>query len=366
MDKFRYGSGAGTDWQTATARCAAQLGHGGTLGFVYFTDRVSDHAEDIVAELRRSSGVQDWAGAVGIGVCATGVEYLDQPAVVAMTGDFEPEAYRLFALADAGSAAGADLACGAGQPAFAIVHGDPGTADIEALVGACSSRVESGFLIGGLTSSRRRNVQVAGEVREGGLSGVAFADTVPIATRLTQGCTPIGRRHAITGAQRNVVMTLDGRPALAVLKEDIGEQSSADVARLGGSIFAGLPVAGSDTGDYIVRHLIGIDPANQLIAIGDMVRPGGELLFCRRDRQTARDDMQRMLKSIRRGLYGTPRGGLYYSCLGRGAALFGEASGELALIREALGDVPVVGFFCNGEISHNRLYGYTGVLTLFV
>jgi small ligand-binding sensory domain FIST len=25
-----------------------------------------------------------------------------------------------------------------------------------------------------------------------------------------------------------------------------------------------------------------------------------------------------------------------------------------------------VGFFCNGEISHNRLYGYTGVLTLFL
>ena len=26
---------------------------------------------------------------------------------------------------------------------------------------------------------------------------------------------------------------------------------------------------------------------------------------------------------------------------------------------------PLVGFFCNGEISRDRLYGYTGVLTLF-
>jgi small ligand-binding sensory domain FIST len=26
--------------------------------------------------------------------------------------------------------------------------------------------------------------------------------------------------------------------------------------------------------------------------------------------------------------------------------------------------VPLAGFFANGEISHNRLYGYTGVLTL--
>ena len=35
-------------------------------------------------------------------------------------------------------------------------------------------------------------------------------------------------------------------------------------------------------------------------------------------------------------------------------------------IRDTLGDFPLVGFFCNGEISHNRLYGYTGVLTLFL
>jgi small ligand-binding sensory domain FIST len=73
-----------------------------------------------------------------------------------------------------------------------------------------------------------------------------------------------------------------------------------------------------------------------------------------------------MLESIRKGLYTQPRGGIYYSCLGRGASLFGPDSSELKMIRDRLGDFPLVGFFCNGEISHNRLYGYTGVLTLFV
>ena len=56
---------------------------------------------------------------------------------------------------------------------------------------------------------------------------------------------------------------------------------------------------------------------------------------------------------------------MYYSCLGRGASLFGPDSAELKLIEQELGEFPLVGFFCNGEISHNRLYGYTGVLTLF-
>jgi small ligand-binding sensory domain FIST len=35
-------------------------------------------------------------------------------------------------------------------------------------------------------------------------------------------------------------------------------------------------------------------------------------------------------------------------------------------VREILGEVPLVGFFGNGEISRDRIYGYTGVLTLFV
>jgi small ligand-binding sensory domain FIST len=35
------------------------------------------------------------------------------------------------------------------------------------------------------------------------------------------------------------------------------------------------------------------------------------------------------------------------------------------MIHEALGDFPLTGFFANGEIHHDTLYGYTGVLTLF-
>jgi small ligand-binding sensory domain FIST len=49
----------------------------------------------------------------------------------------------------------------------------------------------------------------------------------------------------------------------------------------------------------------------------------------------------------------------------RGAALFGDAGVETGLIRETLGEFPLIGFFANGEISRDRLYGHTGVLTLF-
>jgi small ligand-binding sensory domain FIST len=193
-----------------------------------------------------------------------------------------------------------------------------------------------------------------------------FTDAVAVQTSLSQGCSPIGPHRTITEAQRNVLVTLDGRPALDVFKEDIGEILSRDIARVGGYIFAGLPIPGSDTGDYLVRNLIGVDLQQKLLAIGDLVEEGRELMFCRRDAGTAREDLSRMLAHLKARLSGPPRGGVYISCLGRGANLFGDDSEELKQIRDELGDFPLVGFYANGEVSQDRLYGYTGVLTLFL
>ena len=58
-------------------------------------------------------------------------------------------------------------------------------------------------------------------------------------------------------------------------------------------------------------------------------------------------------------------GALYISCCGRGGPHFGAPSAEAQIIRHALGDVPLAGFFAGGEIARHHLYGYTGVLTVF-
>jgi small ligand-binding sensory domain FIST len=160
-------------------------------------------------------------------------------------------------------------------------------------------------------------------------------------------------------------MAIDGRPALAVFYEDIGPALAKDPRNLGGLIFAGLPVAGSDTGDYLVRNLMAIDPRQGWVVLGAEVAPGDQILFCRRDPESARTDMSRMLRQLGGRVPGPPKAGVYVSCIGRGAALFGEPGVETAMIRETLGDFPLIGFFANGEISRDRLYGHTGVLTLF-
>jgi len=372
MTAFRFGHAAAQDWEAAVDACLAQIGSvpaAANLGFVYAADGLSEDLALILDRLQTSTGVPHWVGTVGVGICATGVEYYGEPALAVMLGEFPPGSFRVFS-GLSGDSAAFEAEHGAWMrehpPYLALVHADPAQPDLEDILRQLAGRTSSGFLVGGLASAREAVGFLADGVTRGGVSGVLFSEQVPIRTRLTQGCSPMGPHHQVTAAKRNILIELDDHPALEVLKADLGPQLAEDLSRIGGFIFAGLPIPGSDTGDYLVRNLVGIDPNRGLLAIGQAVGEGDPILFCRRDRESAQADLIRMLGVIRRGLEGTPRGGIYVSCLGRGINLFGEDSAELGLIRAELGDFPLVGFYANGEISQDRLYGYTGVLTLFI
>ena len=340
---FACAHAAAPTWRECVSACAERLGHpGGGLGFVYFTDALVDSAQHILDSLREKTGVEDWVGSVGLGVLATGAEYQEAPAIAAMVADID--SFQVFS-------GRAPLKGGH----FAIVHADPAAPDVTGLLADLAAKVASGFLVGGLSSSRSQTVQIANAVLSGGLSGAALAPEVAVATRLTQGCVPYPGRWRITECEGNIIGALDGKPALDVLKQVVGSDRN---------VLVGMPVSGSDTGDYTARNLVGIDPRNKLIAIGDVVEPGMELLFCKRDREAAQADLARIAQDLK-STSPKPRGALYFSCLARGEHMFGARGAELGVIRRVLGEVPLVGFFCNGEISRDRLYGYTGVLTLF-
>lgn len=371
VNKARVAHASAADWSSAVGLCLRQLqpvpAHA-NLGFLYVTDALAPYAQNVLDCFRAHTAVPHWVGTVGVGICASGTEYHDVPAIAVLLLDLPDGAFRVFPSVIGDFQEFEKLHrdwCDTFCPYFGVVHGDPNNGGVPNLVSELARRIEDGFLVGGLTSSRSANLQIADGIMEGGISGVLFGPDVGVSTRLTQGCTPIGPRHEITMAEQNIIVELNGRPALDVLREDIGEVLARDLNRAAGYIFAGFPIPGSDTGAYVVRNLIGVDPANKLLAVGEYVEAGRSLMFCRRDGQSARADMLRMLRDLKRDLHGPPRGGIYYSCLGRGASLFGGDSQELKLIEQELGEFPLVGFYANGEISHDLLYGYTGVLTVF-
>lgn len=347
--------------------CVAALGEvRGSLGFIYATDSAGPELAAVVAGLKARTGISDWVGTVGLGIAAPSAEYYEIAATAVMVTDLKPLDYQLIpSLTENVRSFTYTLPHQFDSVQVGVVHGDPSNPRTPDLITSLSKAIPACFLVGGLTSSDHSNLQIAGEMSNGGVSGVLFGDGIPIIAGHTQGCTPLPNKHRVTRCERNLLFELDGRPALDVFKEDIGELLARDLQRVAGYIFVGLPIPGSDTADYLVRNLLAIDTHQKLLAVGDLLSEGQELMFCRRDGDSAREDLQRMLRDVTTRLSGPAKGALYYSCLARGRNQFGEHSEELRLVSEALGNLPLVGFFANGEIFSNRLYGYTGVLSVF-
>src|SRR6185436_2131350 len=124
---FRHAHAAASDWREAVDACLVRIGKApANLGFVYVTDLLADHVGDIVAALKKATGIPHWVGTVGIGICATAREYLDEPALAVMVGDFEPGSFSVFSgVTSEADVDTAPLKCAGASPNFAIVHGDP-------------------------------------------------------------------------------------------------------------------------------------------------------------------------------------------------------------------------------------------------
>jgi small ligand-binding sensory domain FIST len=368
---FRAAHAEGGNWGSLVKSCLDRLTplpDGANLGFLYATDALAGDLTSILTFLRERTRIADWVGSVGMGICATGVETFGEPGLAVMVAALPVQSFQVFAPV-AGDLDRFDQETkgwiARRHPVLGVVHGDPRQPELTETIAALTAR-SSAFLVGGLSSAQTALLQIAGRVVDGGISGVLLAPEIAVAAGLSQGCSPIGPVRHVSEADGNVILGIDGRPALDVFKEDIGELLSRDLRRIAGLIFAGFPIAGSDTGDYLVRNLVAIDVENRCLAVAHEVASGDPVLFCRRDPPSAITDLRRMLDRLKLRAGSTPRGGLYFSCVGRGRNLFGAHSEEMGLIREVLGDFPLVGFFGNGEISNDRLYGYTGVLTLFL
>ena len=363
---FRSACVQAARWDTAVNEAVRQLGHPLPRGpgFLYLTEGLGGHALEILDRLRAATGISQWIGSVGVGVIGCGVEIVDEPALSVMVADWSQHDYRIFSGKARAPGTSELTPAGARAAHTAIVHGDPETPDMPDLIEDMSGRLASGFMVGGLSSARGGTFQIANDVLSGGLSGMVLSSDMALTTRVTQGARALPQQHRITAAEGNQILAIDGQAALDVYRAVVGETLARDWNRAARSVPIGLPLPGSDTGDYLVRDRVAIDVRSGMLAVAAPVSAGDRLVFCRRDRASASDDMQHMLRSIPTDLP-APRGALYVSCVARGAELFGAGSIEAGWIRERFGDIALTGFFAAGEISHNHLYGYTGVLTLF-
>jgi small ligand-binding sensory domain FIST len=368
---FQVAQASGGGWEELTDGCLAELGPlptGANLGFVYVTDALDEDLRLILKRLRAEIRIHHWVGTIGFGICVSRTELFDVPAMAIMVGAVPRDSFCLLPAIGPDDLDLPDAVVSWAEthtPMLGVLHADPRVPDLEAIFTRIQNRTGC-FLVGGITASRGVQEQIADEVMEGGVSGILFGSDISVVTGLTQGCSPIGPTHQVTGGSDNVLHSLDDRPALEVFREDIGELLSRNLDRIGGYVHAAIPIKGSDTSDYLVRNLLGLYPDQGWVSIGERLDIGDRVMFVRRDGASALADLKRMVADVSRRANTPPKAALYYSCVARGPNLFGQGSVELKTIADILGDVPLIGFFANGEISNNRLYGYTGVLSLIL
>jgi len=205
----------------------------------------------------------------------------------------------------------------------------------------------------------------------GGAVGVALGGAIEADVIVSQGCRPVGRPFKVTGAQRNLLLSLEDAPPMERLQDVFNGLSDADRELMKNGVYLGRAIDSSreelGRGDFLIRGVMGADRQRGILAIGDYLTEGESVQFHLRDAATATEDLEMML--LPQTFLDPPAGAFLFSCNGRGTRLYDHPDGDVSVIQQYLGGAPLAGFFCAGEIGpvggRNFLHGHTASMVIF-
>jgi small ligand-binding sensory domain FIST len=263
------------------------------------------------------------------------------------------------------------------QPCFVLLP-DPFSCPTEQLTTSLDEAFPGCAKVGGMASGAKQPGDHVLFVHDvclfEGAVGLALWGDICMDTVVAQGCRPVGEPLRISRCEENVLLELDGSPALVALDQVFEGLNERDQALFSQSPHIGVAMDTDQSnpgwGDFLVRNIIGIDREHKVVAVGGMLEEGQRVQFHIRDAGSSAEDIRRLLSryaEVRRAT--PPAGALLFSCLGRGQRFYGIANHDSGVFRSALGDLALGGFFCNGEIGpvHGKthLHGYTSSFAVF-
>ncbi len=209
-----------------------------------------------------------------------------------------------------------------------------------------------------------------GQAPQGTSAGaLVLRGITPPTVRASPACrllTPLAR---ITAARGPMVLEIEGQRALEALSAAASHLKDQPL------LFVALAANATEGDDeelppLLLRGIQGIDPVRQGIVVSEEVRPGMLMAFAVRDAAAARTDLETVTGRLARETAGAaPRFGVYLSCAGRGASLYGSQDVDTRVIRSRFGDLPLAGMHSSFEIAPHAgaptLQLYTGVLSVF-
>jgi small ligand-binding sensory domain FIST len=375
------------DARAAAAEAAklakAQLGAAPHLAMVFVSFDHQEHFAALAETLREELGIDCILGCTGESIVGNDREIEGSSAVslwlAHLPGVHLVPMYLEFEMTgDGGSFVGwpDELAEPWPDDSSLVVLADPFSFPADVLLSRLEQEhpklgVAGGMASGGWGPGQNRLI-LGGRTLDKGAVAVRIDGPVRLRHVVSQGCRPIGKPFVITKAERNVIFELGGRPALVQLQELYGELSEADRQLARGGLHVGRVIdeyrEGFARGDFLVRNVQGADTESGAVAIGDFVRAGQTVQFHVRDAQTADEDLHALLSAARES-GANSAGALLFTCNGRGTRLFAEPHHDAATLSQYWPNLPVAGFFAQGEIGpiggKNFVHGFTASIALF-
>ncbi|HEY2760534.1 MAG TPA: FIST N-terminal domain-containing protein [Pirellulales bacterium] len=388
----RFGAGLSTaaDWRAAAEEvCQSALGalKGAQvdLGVLFVSSHHAERLAEIAPWICEAIGSESLIGCTGEAIVGGGREIENAPAISLWLAALPQTNIKLFHLEfertpEGGVFTGwpADFAGEWPASTAMLLLGEPFSFPADELLRRMNEDRPGAPVLGGMASgggTPGENRLILGpKVYEQGAVAALIDGNVRVRSVVSQGCRPIGQTYVITKAERNLIHELGGVPTLHRLQEVHATLSDDERRMLRSGLHVGRALSEYQDkfahGDFLIRNVIGADPKSGVLAVGDYMRVGQTVQFHLRDEQSADDDLRKLLtRAAADGDSAAARGALLFTCNGRGTRLFSTSDHDAGCVREALGEIPVAGFFAQGEIGPvggtNFLHGFTASVAVF-
>jgi len=373
-------SDAGAAARQAVAEARATLGaQPPSFAVLFASPHFAGSAPALVAAVAGETGGVPLIGCVAQAVAGGPREVESGPAVslwlAADLGPVETFAMEFVQTASGGAFGGYRFTPDGGGAHLMVC--DPFTFPASDLLAHLNQHVPGAVVMGGMASGGLRSGQSLLFLDDQVITSGAVGAHLPgagIHPLVAQGCRPVGDPYTVTEADGNLIIELGGRPPLARLQDLATALPVQEQELLARGVHLGIVIDEYRTepgqGDFLVRGIAGADPESGAIAVGGELEVGQTVQFHVRDARSADEDLRRTLEREAAALGGRPvAGALLFTCTGRGTHMFAEPDHDTGLLAQALGQIPVAGFFCDGELGpvggQNFLHTFTASIALF-
>lgn len=261
-------------------------------------------------------------------------------------------------------------------PHFLLLS-DPETFDTESFLSGLDRDFPDSQKFGGLVTGGGggNKLILEGHVFHNGAVGLALSGNLEVDTMVAQACRPIGEPLIVTSHTHNVIHRFDRGDPVDIFRSTVGKLDEEDRELSQHSMFVGMGLDLKDgeykQGDFLIRDIVGFNPKTGDLAVAAAVNDLDVIQFHLMDARTSAQEFARLMDEYNERSNGAPRpsGALLFSCVERGEEFYGHPNHESTALREHLGEVPIGGCFCDGEIGpigqKTFLHGYASTVVVF-